>query len=340
MTQILVSNLPISLTQEELEKYFTKFGAVSNVRIVYKTDQEKQFSRGFGFVDFPQPGLFDTIYSSLIKIDDHIIHVSQIDPQINNNIYFSNVDPNLTVNEVIEHFSKYNPIKCKIICSNNDHCKGFGYIEVGSTEDCYAAIQDLNNSKLKGVIISVCKSKYPYDESNSDIPDKTEDISIYKESMKEKIWRHFIQILTYRNDLIDVIKPFFQNLQNNSTHENFKFEDIYFLKNYIHTYQTDALINNQTDQQINKQRNQSKYIFLYSLSKYQRQLLLNYQILNQETYETLDLVFFSSNIENNIERSYHDDKWDKEIETIFHEDNLEKLRKLILDNRINASSSL
>ena len=37
--------------------------------------------------------------------------------------------------------------------------------------------------------------------------------------MKEKIWRILAQILNHRNDLIDIIKPFFENLNNNNIND-------------------------------------------------------------------------------------------------------------------------
>ena len=57
------------------------------------------------------------------------------------------------------------------------------------------------------------------------------DILISKEPMKEKIWRNFVLIFRYRSDLINVIKPFFQVLKNNSTNECFNFKETYNLTN-------------------------------------------------------------------------------------------------------------
>ena len=37
--------------------------------------------------------------------------------------------------------------------------------------------------------------------------------------MNVKIWRFFAQILFYRNDLIEVIKPFFKNLKNDNIND-------------------------------------------------------------------------------------------------------------------------
>ncbi|KAF0134102.1 MAG: RNA-binding protein [Candidatus Saganbacteria bacterium] len=52
MKSIFVGNLPWSVTNEELEKKFSEFGAVSSARIM--TDKFSGKSRGFGFVDMPE----------------------------------------------------------------------------------------------------------------------------------------------------------------------------------------------------------------------------------------------------------------------------------------------
>ena len=129
--------------------------------------------------------------------------------------------------------------------------------------------------------------------------------------MKQKIWRYFLQILTYRNDLIDIIIPFFQNLNNNSTHECFSFTKTYSLQN---------------DNQ-NQQNHQNAYNFLKSLSNYQRLLLRNNNLLNQETYEAVRQDFYLQNNES-------------EIGKILHDDDLEKLRQLIIKNQVNVLTSI
>lgn len=46
-----VSNLGFQVTEETLNKLFSKFGAVSSVKIIL--DRETQQSRGFAFVEMP-----------------------------------------------------------------------------------------------------------------------------------------------------------------------------------------------------------------------------------------------------------------------------------------------
>ena len=47
--------------------------------------------------------------------------------------------------------------------------------------------------------------------------------------MKEKIWRNLSQILYYRNDLVDMLRPFFENLRNETINDQ---KNIIFLKTF------------------------------------------------------------------------------------------------------------
>jgi len=71
--------------------------------------------------------------------------------------------------------------------------------------------------------------------------------------MEYKIWRQFIQILSFRSDLIDVIKPFFEELKNNNNNNKFYFNE----------------------------KNEEKFAFLNSLFDYQLELLEDNGILNE-----------------------------------------------------------
>ena len=76
--------------------------------------------------------------------------------------------------------------------------------------------------------------------------------------MEYKIWRRLIQILTFREDLIDTIKPFMDNLNNSNNNQIFRINE----ENHIP--------------------------FLKSLLNYQIDLLYKYKIINEERFSTLE----------------------------------------------------
>ena len=75
--------------------------------------------------------------------------------------------------------------------------------------------------------------------------------------MQYQIWRHLIQILSFRNDLIDTIKPFFSQLNNNNNKEKYNI-------------------------------NEEKHIpFLKSFENFQLKLLYKYKIIEEEIYSNI-----------------------------------------------------
>lgn len=53
MQRIFVGNLPYSTTENDLRELFAEHGEVKSVDII--TDRDTGRSRGFGFVDMPEP---------------------------------------------------------------------------------------------------------------------------------------------------------------------------------------------------------------------------------------------------------------------------------------------
>lgn len=51
--KLYVGNLPYRMTEDELRNPFEEFGTVASVNIVY--DRETGRSKGFGFVEMPNP---------------------------------------------------------------------------------------------------------------------------------------------------------------------------------------------------------------------------------------------------------------------------------------------
>lgn len=62
MSKLYVGNLPWTCTEEDLENFFSSFGAVQSATIV--TDRETGRSRGFGFVEMESDNVDEVIQSA------------------------------------------------------------------------------------------------------------------------------------------------------------------------------------------------------------------------------------------------------------------------------------
>ena len=123
--------------------------------------------------------------------------------------------------------------------------------------------------------------------------------------MEKKLWLRFIQILSYRGDLLNIINPFFENLKNNNTNEEFKIYD-------------------------------EKYIsFLKSLPNYQLNLLYQYKIIDDERYSTLRS---KKTISDKKKHSLNPNE--EIVREIIKADKVQELQKLILEKDINTIDSI
>ena len=63
MLNIYVGNLPFSTTQDQLQELFGQYGAIHKISIII--DRETGRSRGFGFVEMPNPDEGQTAIEAL-----------------------------------------------------------------------------------------------------------------------------------------------------------------------------------------------------------------------------------------------------------------------------------
>ena len=119
--------------------------------------------------------------------------------------------------------------------------------------------------------------------------------------MEYHIWRQLIQILTFRNDLIDTIKPFFGQLSYNNNNEKFNI-------------------------------NEEKHIpFLKSLLSFQLEVLHKFEIIDEVIYaiiapkQKISSTFSLESINN-----------DKIIEELIQGDKIEQLQKIVREKGIKS----
>jgi len=122
--------------------------------------------------------------------------------------------------------------------------------------------------------------------------------------MEYQIWQHLIQILSFRKDLIDTIKPFFLELNNNIKKAKFHINEI-------------------------------KHIpFLQLLSNFQLKVLYEYKIIDVIHKEDISLRTTIRSEEIIKDRN------EERVEEIIKNDNIEEMRKIINEIGIKAISPI
>ena len=120
--------------------------------------------------------------------------------------------------------------------------------------------------------------------------------------MEQKILMNFIGILTYRRDLIDIIKPFMENLENHKTNETFHVQD------------------------------KENLPFLKLLDAFQLEFLHKFEIINDNTYRTL--------VPNPKDSSKTLTPDEQLVSEIIKKDKYQELQRLINEKGINSINTI
>ena len=118
--------------------------------------------------------------------------------------------------------------------------------------------------------------------------------------MEKKIWMGFIQILTYRRDLINIIKPFMERLTNSKMNKHFRIQD-------------------------------EEYFPFLKLDNYQLQLLKKYEIITDELCTTLGFKEANKSLTTDNQLIMEIIKGDKfrELQSLTLEKDINSIKKII-----------
>ena len=86
------------------------------------------------------------------------------------NIYVSNLSFNTSDDELNELFSAYGNVSSAKVITDREtgRSRGFGFVEMASTQEGDAAIRGLQNMELEGRTLSVSVAREKSDRSSSD----------------------------------------------------------------------------------------------------------------------------------------------------------------------------
>lgn len=88
--QVFVGNLPQDISEEELKKFFSKYGSIADVRINRTNQKSAGRTPNYGFVTFDDPKIVKTILSQKVSVSSQLILcLIFVPPTIQQPIYFN-----------------------------------------------------------------------------------------------------------------------------------------------------------------------------------------------------------------------------------------------------------
>jgi polyadenylate-binding protein len=166
-TNVYVKNLDTSVTREQFEQKFAEFGHVTSAVIV---TNEKEESKGFGFVNFEKPEeaqkAVEALNGSLIngkpvyvgraqkkhEREEELRHqrLDQLQKYQGVNVYVKNLEDSVDDDRVRQEFAKFGTItSAKVMRDEKGNSKGFGFICFGNPEEATRAVTEMNGNLLQ-----------------------------------------------------------------------------------------------------------------------------------------------------------------------------------------------
>jgi len=171
-TNIFVKNIPASMTSEELQKLFNKYGTITSS--VVNVDKEDA-TRGFGFINFstPEEATAAVEGAAELEVDDKKLFVARAQKKderekelrerfetmklerqkkfIGVNLYVKNLSDDFDDAKFSTEFSKHGQItSAKIMRDPAGKSRGFGFVCYSTPEEATKAVTELNGKMADG----------------------------------------------------------------------------------------------------------------------------------------------------------------------------------------------
>lgn len=149
---LFVGGIPAIMTEDEIERHFSRFCRVSKVRIM--REKKTLEPKGFAFVTLADSDQVSKVLSMI-----HVIEGRKVDVQLasrkgekkewkeelkKKRIFISNLPNNFTNEELYQHFSKYGEVRNAYIIKDfmTDQSKNYGYIEFSEVGIVHSVLKE------------------------------------------------------------------------------------------------------------------------------------------------------------------------------------------------------
>ncbi|KAL3528673.1 hypothetical protein ACH5RR_007995 [Cinchona calisaya] len=214
VANLYVKNLCPSITSARLEEIFSKYGMILSCKVA----EDNGKSKGFGFVQFDSE---DSATTALDALNNTVLEGKALcvckfirkserkaaSEKTFTNLYFKNLDGNVTENFLKEKFSAHGTV-CSIVIVKDDKGKsrGFGFVKFSSHEEAKKAVECLNGALLgsKNLYVERAQKKAEREE----ILRKAYEIMYSNNSVKSKPSNLFVKNLNVSFDDLELKEIF------------------------------------------------------------------------------------------------------------------------------------
>lgn len=148
-TNLYIKNLPPEYSDQDLAKLVEGCGKVKSMKAII--DKQTNRCKGFGFIDFETTEDAKTAIAQLQKKGyvAQLAKSSQQQEQDTTNLYFANLDPHMTEQDLRQALSQHgNVISVRILRDQQKLSRGVGFARMGDRDQCQAIINRFHNQSF------------------------------------------------------------------------------------------------------------------------------------------------------------------------------------------------
>ncbi|CAF3249215.1 unnamed protein product [Rotaria socialis] len=168
-TNLYIKNLPPDYSDQDLAKLVEGCGKVKSMKAII--DKQTNKCKGFGFIDFESNEDAQLAIAQLQKkgFTAQLAKSSQQQEQDTTNLYFANLDPQMSEQDLRQELSQYGAVvSVRILRDQQKQSRGVGFARMNDREQCQAIINRFHN------------------QSFPDFPDKSVHVKFADASNKNK----------------------------------------------------------------------------------------------------------------------------------------------------------
>lgn len=148
-TNLYKKNLPQDYSDQDLAKLVEGCGKVKSMKAII--DKQTNKCKGFGFIDFETTEDAKAAIAQLQKKGyvAQLAKSNQQQEQDTTNLYFANLDPQMTEQDLRQALSQHgNVISVRILRDQNKVSRGVGFARMGDRDQCQAIINRFHNQSF------------------------------------------------------------------------------------------------------------------------------------------------------------------------------------------------
>jgi hypothetical protein len=148
-TNLYIKNLPPDYSDQDLAKLVEGCGKVKSMKAII--DKQTNKCKGFGFIDFETNEDAQLAIAQLQKkgFTAQLAKSSQQQEQDTTNLYFANLDPQMTEQDLRQALSQYGTVvSVRILRDQQKQSRGVGFARMNDKDQCQAIINRFHNQSF------------------------------------------------------------------------------------------------------------------------------------------------------------------------------------------------